>query len=218
MYHRLVGWHAPALRRTAVMAGVGVIVAAVLAWFIPWQLAVTGGWDAAALAFLWAVWPIIFRPDGERTRQVATREDETRGAAVALVVGASVVSLLGVGFALAFAGRASGTAQILLIALAVLTMTFSWTVVNTVFTQRYAHLHYSTEGGGIDFGDPAGLPPAYRDFAYTAFTIGMTYQVSDTALRSPRMRQTVLVHAMVSYVFGVVIVAGAINLIAGLIR
>lgn len=30
--------------------------------------------------------------------------------------------------------------------------------------------------------------PCYKDFAYLAFTVGMTYRVSDTDLASPRMR------------------------------
>jgi uncharacterized membrane protein len=46
----------------------------------------------------------------------------------------------------------------------------------------------------------------------------MTYQVSDTALRHTRFRRSVLSHALLSYLFGVVIIAGAINLISGLIR
>ena len=46
----------------------------------------------------------------------------------------------------------------------------------------------------------------------------MTYQVSDTTLRDPRIRRTVLGHAGLSYLFGVVIVAGSINLISGLIQ
>ena len=57
-----------------------------------------------------------------------------------------------------------------------------------------------------------------RDFAYVAFTIGMTYQVSDTTLHDPQIRRTVLGHAILSYVFGVVIVAGLVNLISGLFR
>jgi uncharacterized membrane protein len=72
--------------------------------------------------------------------------------------------------------------------------------------------------GGIDFG--YGLdagPPNYRDFAYQAFTIGMTYQVSDTALHDRRLRGTVLYHAFLPYFFGVVIVATGVNVIAGLV-
>lgn len=84
-----------------------------------------------------------------------------------LLVGASVGSLLGVGYTIHLAGR----------------------------------------GGG-----------SYRDFAYIAFTIGMSYQVSDTDVRNPRIRSTVLWHALLSYLFGVVIVGDSVNLIAGLIR
>jgi AcrR family transcriptional regulator len=43
-------------------------------------------------------------------------------------------------------------------------------------------------------------------------------QVSDTTLRDPQIRRTVLAHAVLSYVFGVVIVAGSVNLISGLFR
>lgn len=139
--------------------------------------------------------------------------------ATALLLGASVASLLGVGFALTLAGRASGTLQVLLIGFAVLTVVLSWTVVNTVFTLRYADLHFESRDRGIAFDDsdePAG--PTYRDFAYVAFTIGMCYQVSDTAIRDRRIRRTVLSHALLSYMFGAAIVGGSVNLIAGLIR
>jgi uncharacterized membrane protein len=102
---------------------------------------------------------------------------------------------------------------------AVLTVTLSWTLVNTVYTLRYAHQHYASAAPGIGFGDSDGQErPDYRDFAYVAFTIGMTYQVSDTTLRDTRLRRAVLGHALLSYLFGVVIVAGSVNLISGLVR
>ena len=73
--------------------------------------------------------------------------------------------------------------------------------------------------GGIAFGTEDGQQhPGYRDFAYVAYTIGMCYQVSDTTLRDPQIRRSVLAHAVLSYVFGVVIVAGSVNLISGLFR
>ena len=106
-----------------------------------------------------------------------------------------------------------------LIGAAVLTVVLSWAVINTVYTLRYADEHFRSRAGGIAFGDQDGHErPSYRDFAYVAFTIGMTYQVSDTTLRDTRIRRTVLAHAILSYLFGVVIVAGSVSLISGLIR
>ncbi|GAA4569010.1 DUF1345 domain-containing protein [Micromonospora coerulea] len=219
MYHRALGWHAPALRRAVIVASIGLLVALALLPFVTWELATVGGWDAAALAFLLTIWPIIIRADSSHTEMLATREDETRGTAAVLLVGAGVTSLLGVGFALSLAGRQSGSMRVLLIGVATLTVLLSWTVVNTVFTLRYADLQFRSTTGGIGFGGQSvQVRPTYRDLAYVAFTIGMTYQVSDTAIRDPRIRGTVLTHAVLSYLFGVVIVAGSVNLIAGLAR
>jgi len=218
-YQRWLGWHAPAMRRTVIVGSIGLIVAVVLLWLVPWGMAVVAGWDVAALAFLISVWPIIVRADSSHAAQLAKREDESRGSATVLLLGASVASLLGVGFALILAGRHSGPVRVLLIGVAVLTVVLSWTVVNTVFTLRYADQTFGSEDAGIAFGDadrPQG--PTYRDFAYVAFTIGMCYQVSDTTVRDHRIRRTVLSHALLSYAFGAAIVGGSVNLIAGLIQ
>lgn len=161
---------------------------------------------------------MIGRANGVQTERLATREDETRRAAAALVLGASIASLLAVGFTLGAAGRAEGGQRLVLIVAALLTVVVSWAVVNTVFTLHYADLHYRVKAG-VDFGSQKPEDrPDYRDFAYLAFTIGMCYQVSDTTVRDRRIRRTVLVHAAVSYLFGVVIVAASINLVAGLIQ
>jgi uncharacterized membrane protein len=217
-YHRLLGWHAPALRRLVVAGSIGLTVAVVLAFPATWELALIAGWDASALIFLLAVGPIVVRSGPEQTALQATREDETRSTAFLLLVGASLISLLTVAFALGQAGRETGNTRLGLIAVATFTLVLSWMVVNTVYTLRYAHLFFSAPVGGIDFGDnEKSEQPSYRDFAYVAFTIGMTYQVSDTNLRDRRLRRSVLAHALLSYVFGVVIVAASINLIAGLV-
>jgi uncharacterized membrane protein len=51
-----------------------------------------------------------------------------------------------------------------------------------------------------------------------AFTIGMTYQVSDTGISQKRIRHIVLRHAILSFVFGTTIIAVAINAVANLVR
>lgn len=218
-YHRSLGWHAADMSRTLTVGIIGAIGALVLGPFIGWGLGVVTGWDCVAVTFLLSTWPIIARADGTQTRHMAVREDDTRGTARVLLLGASVGSLAGAGFALERAGHATGAVQVLLIALAVLTVVLSWTLVNTVYTLRYAHIEFDRPGSGIDFeGTGEDNPPTYRDFAYAAFTIGMCYQVSDTTMRDGATRGTALSHALLSYLFGVVIVAGVINLIGGLVH
>jgi uncharacterized membrane protein len=221
MYHRWLGWHAPDLRRLATAASVGVAVGLVVAGFGSWEVAVLVGWDAAALVFLGSVWPIVFRADAASTEHLVTREDVTRDTARLLLLAASAASLVSVVFALRLAGLETGGSRAVLIAVATVTVVLSWIVVNTVFTLHYAADYYGAPPGGpesIDFGGaPASDRPDYRDFAYVAFTIGMTYQVSDSNLRNRRIRRTVLLHSLLSYLFGVVIVAGGVNIVAGLV-
>jgi uncharacterized membrane protein len=129
-----------------------------------------------------------------------------------VIVGAGTAMLGAVGFALVRASHATGGTKAYLIALGVL----SWTVLHTVFMLRYARAYYSDPVGGIEFGESE--PPAYLDFAYFSFTIGMTFQVSDTNTTSKPVRRMVLHHALLSYLFGAVLLGLAINVIATLLR
>ncbi len=88
-------------------------------------------------------------------------------------------------------------------------------MVHTIFTLRYAALYYRTgTPGGIDFNQVA--PPRYRDFAYVAFTLGMTFQVSDTDITDSEIRATALRHALLAYLFGTLVIAVTVNMLAGL--
>ncbi len=60
--------------------------------------------------------------------------------------------------------------------------------------------------------------PDYQDFAYFSFTIGMTFQTSDVEIGTRTIRRTVLRHSLLAYVFGAVILAVMVNVIAGLIK
>ncbi|CNH63933.1 Predicted membrane protein [Mycobacterium tuberculosis] len=151
--------------------------------------------------------------DAEQTRKWATREDPTRWVADLVVLTASIASLGGVGYVVA-AGSHTGAKALAAAIVGVLAVTASWFAVHTLFTVHYARLYYSGEPGGINFHDPE--PPRFSDFAYVAFTVGMTFQVSDTEICSTSIRATVLRQALVAYLLGAVVLAVTINLIAGL--
>jgi uncharacterized membrane protein len=199
-------------------AVIWLAVGGAVAPFVIWPLAILVGWNASAAVFLATVLPVIVRADGPRTKRIAMREDETRDTAWLIVQLSCAASLAAVAVALGVAKHETGARRALLIAISVVTVLLSWTVVNCVFTLRYADLYYGAPTPAVDFGDATTSgQPDYRDFAYLAFTIGMTYQVSDTALHNRDLRRTVLHHAFLSYFFGVVIVATGVNVIAGLV-
>jgi len=201
--------------RALTSVGAGLAVSAAVWLFSPWQIAGLCGWDATAAMFALWVWTSIGRMDSAETADHATREDDSRAEADLLLLGASVASLVGVGFVLVKASRATSGARPLLIGVALLSVTLSWAVVHTVYTLRYAHQFYMS-GGGIDF--PGTTTPGYGDFAYMSLTIGMTCQVSDTDVSSHDIRMAVLRHSLLAYVFGFAVIALTINVVAGLLK
>jgi len=174
------------------------------------------GWDMLALVFCGWVWSTIWKLDAPATASHANRENPSRDLADLVLLGAAIASLIAVGVVLFGAGHANGNAKYLQAALALASVFVSWTLVHTVFTLKYARLYYSGQGEGIDFNETD--PPQYSDFAYLAFTIGMTFQVSDTDIQSKQIRRTALRHAWLSFPLGAVIIATSINLVSGLAK
>jgi uncharacterized membrane protein len=201
--------------RVIVALCLGVAGYAAAAAFAPWQVAVLAGWDTAAATVVAWVLLIVLGRDAADTAALATREDDSRAAADLVLVSAAVASLAGVGLSLLKASDAQGAEKAAITAVTVLTVVLSWAAVHAVFTLRYARIYY-TEGGGIDFNEDPD--PDYRDFAYLALTLGMTYQVSDTDLTTKSMRRTATRHALLSYVFGTVVLAVTINVLVNLVK
>ena len=125
----------------------------------------------------------------------------------------TAASVFAVVYILVDAKHLSGGRQLGVALLAVASIALSWTLVHTLYALRYARMYYR-RNGGIDFNQKE--EPRYSDFAYLSFTLGMTFQVSDTDIKSSYIRRAVLRHTLLSYLFGTVIVAATVNLVAGL--
>ncbi|MET0352790.1 DUF1345 domain-containing protein [Plantibacter sp. MCCC 1A11337] len=192
--------------------GLGVGVVTGLTWF--WAGAILAGWGATCVVFIVSLWARIWRMDPARTREHATSEEPGRTTSEVLIVLASVGSLVALSVVILQARASTGIEQGLLAGFSVLSVAMSWALIHTIYTLRYARMYFAAPEGGIDFNQEEA--PQYSDFAYLSFDLGMTYQVSDTTLRSSELRRTVLKHTLLSYLFGSVILATVINLVAGL--
>jgi uncharacterized membrane protein len=210
------GWGAAKSRtRLALMLVAGAAAGVAVGLQAAWPFALLVGWDVAALTFSTWAWLMMSSMNSSTTAAHATREEPGRAQTDAIVLLASVANLISVGYVLVQASSAKGADQDLLAGLGVVSVALSWFAVHTLFALRYARLYYSGQPGGINFNQRSP-EPRYLDFAYVAFTIGMTFQVSDTDLETPAIRSTALRQALLAYLFGAVILAATINLISGL--
>ncbi|HEX2819252.1 MAG TPA: DUF1345 domain-containing protein [Streptosporangiaceae bacterium] len=215
-HHGLSGAAASATTKLLVALGAAVVVGAAAAAAGMGRASPLIGWDIQALVFCAWTWTTVWPLNATATASHALREEPNRDLADLILIGAAIASLVAVGWLLFGAGNANGNLKYLEAAFALASVFVSWTLVHTVFTLRYARLYYSGEVGGINFNETD--PPEYSDFAYLAFTIGMTFQVSDTNIETKQIRRTALRHAWLSFPLGAVIIATSINLVSGLAK
>jgi uncharacterized membrane protein len=200
--------HGLAARRLAVAAAIGVVAGVAAAVPLGFEFGPVVTWLVASALYLAWTWLAIGRMDAATTKRRATREDPTIGTSHLVLLLASMASLGGVALLILSSGRGQ---DLLAAALGALSVAASWVMVHTIYTLGYAAEYYSAPEGGIDFNQDE--PPRYADFAYVGFTLGMTYQVSDTTIRDPTIRGMVLRQSLLSYVLGAVVIATTVNLV-----
>jgi len=180
---------------------------------MPWHEATMAGFDVAALAFLLSVVRLL-DADANKMRRHALENDANRGVMLLLTAIVSVVILVAVGVAV----TAHKAPDALSVTLLLATLVIAWIFSNTVYAMHYAHMCYITqsnrpEAAGLDF--PNSEKPAYWDFLYFAFTLGMTFQTSDVSITNTAMRKTVVYHCLAAFIFNLGVIAFTINILGG---
>lgn len=222
--------------RLAASVAAGVLTALLVGRVTHVTMATLSGIAMTEGVFVVSGWAVLWPLSSAGTRTNARREDFRPATEELIVVAIALGALFGIGALIAQRGSNLGQAATALGAVAL-----AWAALHLMYAARYAGLYYRTTadddttdddinagdqtgetgetgdeahdrvGAAIDFNSPEA--PSYRDFLYFSYNLGMTYQVSDTAVRSSAVRQVVLRHCLLSYLFGTGIVATTINLV-----
>jgi len=203
------------------------IVAVVASFGVAKVRAVLLGFDAGAIVFCIGTLRLMYGSEPSHMRERAKANDPDAhilfGIAmlvVLVVLVAVTVELTGIG-----GGHGSG------LAIAGATILLSWLFSNLLFALHYAHRFYAPgddsdklsrgdndaqDSGGLEF--PGKEQPAYGDFAYFSFVLGMTFQVSDVVITSRSLRLLALYHALAAFFFNIIVVALSVSLIGSLLQ
>lgn len=200
----------------------GALVGAVV-WMLgppgsPTMLGLLVGFDAGALAYVSLIWTTLVAASPDVLRQHAAEDDPGRLPVFAVAIGSGLVIIVAA-LATAQSGRALGdVTRESLLGLTLSAATLAWLMTHSAFALRYVHLHFGAipPGGGDDAGGfrfPGHDHPDGLDFLYLAFTVGMTFQVSDLQVRDRRCRRAVLAQGLLSFAYNTVIIALVLNLV-----
>lgn len=199
--------------RFLLFAVVALIGGFAFAQWLDWRHAVMTGFDVAAIAFFAACAPLIGH-DAATMRESAIRNDANRPMLLAITGWVMLVILVAIAAEL----RVRGTMPPQTAALVIATLAIAWLFSNWVYALHYAHLFYTQmphggDSAGLDF--PRNTEPDYWDFAYFAFTLGMTFQTSDVAITDRGVRRTALFHSLAAFAFNLGVLAFTINILGG---
>jgi uncharacterized membrane protein len=209
--------------RAAISCVVALIAGVLLRGHVGLPLLLVMTWQAFALSALVMAWFVISTKDPYEARRNARLQDASATILFVLVIFAATASLLAVGLVLGEVKNLGPADLFAHVAAAAGAVLISWAFVHTIFALRYAHYYFFDAreverhkiSGGLIF--PGQQIPSYMDFAYFSFVIGMTCQVSDVQISSPRMRRLALVHGLISFLFNTAILAMFVNIVAGLV-
>jgi uncharacterized membrane protein len=201
--------------RLFLSAVIGLVVVAALPteWKLTTRMLI--GWDVGIALYLMAAYGTMARADIHHIRRQSALQDEGRIAILVLTVTAALASIAAI--IVELAATPGGGREPIRLLLATITIVLSWGFIHTIFALHYAHEFHAEHrnGGGLAF--PGNEDPDYWDFVYFSFVIGMTSQVSDVAVTSKAIRQTVAAHGIVSFVFNVALLALTVNIAASAI-
>lgn len=201
------------MRRVLICALLGAVAGGGVALLGAPGLFFLVAWDVAVCLVLAWAWRISWSQDHEGTERIAEEEGDAHTTDTGILI-AAVASLSAVVTAMLRLGSDQNPVAVISVILSLVTAVLSGALTNTVFALKYARLYYVEVGGGIDFRHEQR--PSYSDFAYMAFTVGMAYGVSDNVLTSTRLRKVVFGHALLSYLFGTVVIAVSVGLLTNL--
>jgi uncharacterized membrane protein len=173
------------------------------------------GFDVAAAVFLLSLMPVFLKSDPPSMRSMVERNDANRVLLLGITGAVVAVILVTVAAELIDQKAAAGGWSK---ALVIVTLGLAWLFSNIVYALHYAHLYYrrgkdGKDRGGIDF--PGTPEPDYSDFIYFSFTLGMTFQTSDSNITSGGMRSVVVCHCFAGFVYNIGVLAFTINVLGG---
>ncbi len=209
------------------MITMSVVTAGAAALHISPARAVLLGFDAGAVVFIVGILFLMHGSKADDMRERAAANDPDQHVLLAIAMFLVAVVLIAVVIELTGYGGGHGTG----IAIAGTTILLVWVFSNLLLSLHYAHRFYAPgdeddeagrgdgtdrDTGGLDF--PGDEMPVYSDFAYFAFVLGMTFQVSDVEITSRAIRRLALFHSLAAFLFNIVVVALSVSLIGGLLQ
>lgn len=170
------------------------------------------GWDVLAGVYV-AGWVVrLSRNHGTDDPAQWLDEIPDSGTALALTLLTSAVGLVAV--IAIVADQVDEEFGVFTKIVAALAALLAWFLLHLGYAEQYARAYYRRlPTRALSFPDTPH--PNLLDFAYFAFTIGVSFAVSDVATHTRGIRAQVLVHAIIGFFYNAAVIGVAVGVVTG---
>jgi len=192
--------------------------------FVPMETRIVLSWNVGVMVMLGLIGTMMWRSDPNETFKRAHQEELSNIVILLVTIITAVGGLLVIAYGSAKTDGMSRHLRAFHTSQSVAGVFLTWLLIHTFYSLHYAKIYYDeTEAGaagpfkkGLAFPGKSDMVD-YWDFVYYSFTIGMCYQTSDISVTSAAMRRLTIFHAIVSFIFVLVILGLLVNIISNVI-
>ena len=191
-----------------------------------------GHWFVAAVIVamtvdLWLVLRFSLRLSDRLTRQLFEAAELKRGRLLTRSLMVFLISVIFLVFSIHRIPLVHGDEKPLNLSVYFLGVMLCWLELQLSFATYYAKVYFRSnpldvkgEAGKIDEDDgpqelifPGVDEPVFSDFLYISVTIALTFAMSDVSIESSRLRRTILIQSLLSFIFYTMIFSVVANLL-----
>lgn len=181
----------------------------------PWEASFLLAWNVSLFVYLLLYGSVVFTTGPDQAQERLSKMDPSAISLLAAIILVVLLGMIFLGVVLTSVGLRPTLETKCLIGLGASGIILSWMLLHSSFAGYYAKIYFSQDDndnapfGGFVF--PGCETPAYEDFLYLAFTIGLTFAMSDVSTSKRIIRRIVLFHSIVSFFFYSTVVASVLN-------
>lgn len=181
---------------------------------------ILAGWDAASLMMIVFILSMMSRSDATETYKRSQQDEPSNMAVLLAALLTSLTGLGAVAYGLTITTHMSRSDLAIHTILSIFGVFSSWFLIHIFYALHYAKSYYdeAEEERDRDFVKGLEFPGDteivdYWDFVYYSFTIAMCYQTSDVTVVSAHMRRITIVHAIISFLYVIIVLGLMVNII-----
>jgi len=189
-----------------------------------------GHWFAAAVIVAMAVDLLLvlrftLRLSAGATRQLFEAADLKRGRLLTRALMVFLISVVFLIFSIHRIPLVQGNEKPLHLSVYFLGVMLCWLELQLAFASYYAKIYFKNnplddptatdvdDDGPQELIFPGADEPVFSDFLYVSVTIALTFAMSDVSIESSRMRRTILLQSLLSFIFYTMIFSVVANLL-----